>query len=570
MKEAVLPWDEELRLLNLHQYQILDTVEEQEYNDQVALAAEIFNCPISLISFVDKDRQWFKSKVGLDISQTERRVSFCAHAILEDEVFVVENALQDERFESNPLVTEGIKIRFYAGAQLVTSNGYKLGTICVIDDKPRTITEKQRENLRRISRQIVKLMELRVKTGILEKHAIAERKQRLELEETQAALIKAKEKAEEAAQAKALFLSTMSHEIRTPMNAVIGFSYLLLQNPRPDQVSYLSNLKFSAEHLLSLINNILDYNKIEEGKVVLEKTPFSIGDLLSSVHKGLLSGALAKKLNLVIKTDSNIPDQVIGDPTRLTQILTNLLSNAVKFTEKGEVLLSAFVKERVGGFVHVCFEVKDTGIGIAANKISKIFESFTQASDDTTRKYGGTGLGLSIVKKLIDLHGSIINVNSELGKGTSFSFTIAVEEISSHKSSTAGQDKTKRSIKGIYILVAEDNQINLMLLKQFLHQWEVRYEIALNGKEAFELVKTKDFDLVLMDVQMPTMDGCAATRAIRELNVEKYKKLPIVALTASALPEEKEVAFNSGMNAYLMKPFKPEELKNKIAQLIYT
>jgi signal transduction histidine kinase/ActR/RegA family two-component response regulator len=571
MQKSPLPWNEELRLLNLQSYQILDTTDEEEFNDLVLLASEICNCPISLISFVDKDRQWFKAKVGLDVEETTRDVSFCAHAITEKDVFIVENALNDERFRANPHVTEGLKIRFYAGAQLTTAAGFNLGTICVIDDKPHSFSSKAKEHLRRLARQVVKLLELRATNKILEKHAILERNQRLALEDVQEALHLKTKEAEAAAEAKSVFLSSMSHEIRTPMNAIIGFTQLLLQNPREDQLEYIKSLKFSADHLLLLINDVLDFSKIEAGKIKFEEIPFSPIELIQNIQRCFFNQSVEKKLSFNLRVDKNIPTQLLGDPTRLTQILNNLLSNAFKFTEKGSVDLSVQVKEVEPDAAVLHFEVRDTGIGIAENQVSRIFESFSQAGIDINRKYGGTGLGLAIIKKLLELQGSTIEIKSQPGKGSSFYFSIRFRKSNKTiQSRNESSDEAEQSIRGIRLLLVEDNKINVLLAKQFLNQWEVQYSVACNGVEAVEMVRKEKFDIILMDLQMPQMDGYDATRKIRSLPGNYFKEIPIIALTASALNEEKEQSIKAGMNDYVLKPFNANELKNKISRHLKT
>jgi len=385
--------------------------------------------------------------------------------------------------------------------------------------------------------------------------------------ELEAQLIESKDVAENAALAKSQFLSTMSHEIRTPMNAVIGFTHLLLQlNPRPEQMEYLKLLKFSAENLLVLINDILDFSKIEAGKIEFEKADFMVKELISNTRLALLQKADEKNIQLKLLVDQDLPDVVIGDPVRIGQILTNLISNAVKFTNEGKVTIMASLHSKLNDQTIIDFEVADTGIGIAADKLENIFESFTQAASDTTRKFGGTGLGLTITKRLLELMGSQIKVTSELGKGSVFSFRLSLKTSSTHLTNNPKIHRTEeKSLKGTKILIAEDNQINVILAKQYMKLWDIECDVAENGKIALLLVQTNDYDMVLMDLQMPEMDGYETTSAIRELPGEKFKKLPIMALTASAMLDIKDKAFMVGMNDYISKPFNPAELYRKIA-----
>ncbi len=386
--------------------------------------------------------------------------------------------------------------------------------------------------------------------------------------ELEAQLIASKDIAEKAAMTKAQFLSTMSHEIRTPMNAVIGFTHLLQQmDPREDQMEYIKMLKFSAENLLVLINDILDFSKIEAGRIEFEEADFNLKELISNIRLALLQKAAEKHIQIKLFIDDELPGAIKGDPVRLGQILTNLISNAVKFTKEGKVTITASLTKKTETITTIDFEITDTGIGIEDDKIGHIFESFTQASSTTTRKFGGTGLGLTITKRLLELMGSQIKVKSVLGKGSTFYFSLDLKN--SEKNFADNKNKEHivetKSLKGVKLLIAEDNQINVILAKQYMKLWDIECDVAENGEIALTLVQNGNYDMVLMDLQMPEMDGYQATTAIRNLPDERYRKLPIVALTASAMLDIKDQAFIVGMNDYISKPFNPDELYRKIA-----
>lgn len=385
-----------------------------------------------------------------------------------------------------------------------------------------------------------------------------------EMEAEQKRLTLEKEVAEATARARSEFLSTMSHEIRTPMNAVIGMSHILLQDdPSEAQIPNLKILKFSAENLLSLINDILDYNKLESGKLNFEQTNFNLNDTINSITHSLKSKIKQNNNQIIINLNEDVPQNVIGDPTRLAQILNNLLSNAGKFTKDGTITLDINLNKEEEKNVLLDFAITDTGIGIPEDKLEHIFESFTQACSSTTRKFGGTGLGLAIIKKILEHQGSEINVKSTVGKGSTFYFTIQLEKGTAQEASVI-EEADLKSLKGTKVLLVEDNKINQLIANRFLAKWDINYDVADNGAIALEKVQDNDYDLVLMDLQMPTMDGYTATAKIRNLRDNKYQKLPIIALTASAMLEERNRVYTVGMNDYVTKPFNPSELYSAI------
>jgi len=375
-------------------------------------------------------------------------------------------------------------------------------------------------------------------------------------------------KVREVSRIKENFMANMSHEIRTPMNAILGFTNLMkARNRDPELEEFVEAIGQSGESLLTIINDILDVSKIEAGMMRIESTPFSIRDLIHSIQT-LFAGKMQEKgLDFTTVVDKLVPDTLSGDPIRLTQIFVNMIGNAVKFTSKGAIGVAVNDKGKEGNHIRLGFVISDTGIGIAKEKLPDIFDRFRQAEDSTTRKYGGTGLGLAIAKDLISLQGGEIEVESEPGKGTIFRFTIpyeiGVEEVSAPiMTELIGSGYADH--RQIRILVVEDNEMNRSLLRHLLTGWELSFDMVANGMEALEKLRTGTFDLVLMDVQMPGMDGYTATQEIRtKLKLET----PVLAMTAHAFPGEREKCLSYGMNEYIAKPIKDKELFGLIARL---
>lgn len=381
-----------------------------------------------------------------------------------------------------------------------------------------------------------------------------------------------RERAEASEKFKQMFLANMSHEIRTPMNAVSGMTEILLEKePRADQVSYLQAISKSSDVLLHIINDILDLSKIEAGKMELEKIDFSLSETLQQVCDTLAHRADEKGLRLAIEIDEKVPDVVVGDPFRLNQVLMNLGGNAIKFTERGGVQFKITATAIDDSHADICFAINDTGIGIPADKIQTLFGNFAQVNSSDTRKYGGTGLGLSISKQLVEMHGGAITVESVQGSGSTFCFTIKYPKGSADKLAQriSQERETDGSVlNGLKILLADDNEYNRMVVTETLGlKADVEIDTAVNGEEALEAVKAKDYDVVLMDVQMPVMSGIDATIAIRSLPEEAKKKLPVIALTASTLREDIDKCLNCGMNSYVPKPFKAWQLIGTLAEV---
>ena len=541
-KEYPIPHNETERLAALKRYNILDTLPDHAFDDATKLVSYICGVPIAHISFIDESRQWFKSEIGVGVSEVPREISFCNYTIMESKMVEIPDTFLNERFKDDPNVTGGFKVRFYAGIPLTTPDGYNIGTLCAVDHVSKELNEDQRNALSIIAKHVINQLELSTKN--------------IELN-TQRKI------AERAVLAKDSFLANMSHEIRTPLNAIIGFTDLLAQTKLDvTQRDYIDSVQIAGENLLIIINDILDLSKIESGNLTIDAQPFNLRKTLKHVYN-LLKVKVPSTVEFNLFLDADLPETVIGDQGRLNQILVNLTGNSLKFTEEGEVTVSVKKVAETDDYYSLKFSVKDTGIGIPEDKLKTIFERFTQAEESTTRRFGGTGLGLNIVKQLIELQHSEIHVKSKQGYGSEFFFVLdykKADHIESENETLLDEELGK-----LKILLCEDNALNQKLAKNVIHNFGFELDIAENGQEGIDLLSKNEYDLVLMDLQMPVKDGYQTTEYIRcEMNLT----IPIIAMTAHSLVGEQERCYNVGMDAYVPKPFKQAMLLEAIKSVM--
>ncbi|MDX6766076.1 MAG: ATP-binding protein [Candidatus Methylacidiphilales bacterium] len=546
MPAAPTPQNEHDRLFNLRSLHILDTPPENRFDRITRLATALTGCAVSTITLVDESRQWFKSVFGQSTRETPREMSFCAYAILSDEPLVVQDAAEDVRFSDNPLVTGNPGIRAYAGVPLISEEGYRIGTLCVIHFEPRTFSDSEIEVL-----HILAAMAIDEVCKIEWNRAVKE-------------LQAARAEADRASRTKSDFLAMMSHEIRTPLNGVIGFSELMVASElSPDNKEYAAGIRASAETLRTLLNDLLDFSKIEAGRLDLEMRPTSVAGETELVRKMFEALALEKGIELKVEVDASVPERISTDPTRLRQILCNLVSNAIKFTGQGSIRIKANYDVATSCLqVSVC----DTGLGIDEAHAEKLFEPYTQASASTSRKFGGTGLGLAICRRLCEMLGGYIRFESVPGQGTTFFFTLKAPVVTDSFAHTGKVPVSGQPMPSFRILAAEDNVVNQRVLELTLKKLGCSSLIVSNGKELMrQLEKDRDFDVVLLDVHMPEMNGLDAVREIRRLEArDQSPRLPVIAFTADVLASERAACLEAGMDAVLNKPLKAEELLREL------
>jgi signal transduction histidine kinase/CheY-like chemotaxis protein len=536
MKIAPPTSEEATRLKVLYDYDVLDTDAEKIFDDLTQLAAQICDTPITIISLIDADRQWFKSTVGLDVEETSRDIAFCAHAIHQQKIFEVEDTLKDKRFFDNPLVTSKPNIRFYAGTPLISPNGHAIGTLCVIDNKPNKLTQVQRHALEVLGRSVISQMELRRS-------------------------IKALKQANEH---KNEFLSNMSHELRTPLNAIIGFSRLMLDDIKrhklPTKFSeYVGHIDYSGKRLLSVVNSVIDLNKIEAGMMQVQIESVCIRELIKDLEGMLAIMANEKDVKFSVYVSDNLPAHLAIDQAKISQIITNLVQNAIKFTNSGH-----WVKVELSlNIEHFVITVADQGMGISSIDQTKLFRKFQQVGQDKSSE--GSGLGLSIVQSLVELLGGTINVLSNLGKGSVFTVLLPQKkDINKLQQVRAPVPEEKNFDRNSKVLLVEDNKINQAVMLAVFESLDIPIIIAGTGENAVEMVNNRHFDLIFMDIHLPGIDGRQASEQIKQM----HPNVPIVALSADTFNQHKFGDDDKIWDEYLCKPLEKEKLVQILNRLI--
>ena len=533
------------RLAALARYAVLDAERDPIFDRISELTRLIYGVSATAILLVDADRIRFKSQTGIDVFELSRAASFCNELFAIQEPLIINDIAADPRCGDQSMAAALRGFRFYAGAPLRTREGHCIGTLCVMDQAPRP------GFLLADIRQLAALADI-----VIDEFEL--RRVRFEIALT-------RRQVEVATQAKSEFLATMSHEVRTPLNGVLGMTLALLQtNLNPTQYDYVKTFLHSGDLLLAVLGDILDLSRIEAGQLTIENIDF---DLVRGLDEAqVLWDALAaeKGLSFAIERQPDLPERLRGDPARLLQILFNLVNNAIKFTERGGIVIRVSCRDLPGMGIELDVAVADTGIGIDPAVQSKLFNKFVQGDASVTRRFGGSGLGLAICKQLVTLMGGSIGIESRPGHGSTVWFKVPCESASSPVAIPVPVCASALR-QTAHILLVEDDLVSQQVVFVTVRFSAYTVDVVGNGKEAIAALQRRHYDLVLMDVSMPEMDGLTATREIRKLP-GAISRVPIIALTAHAMPGDRDRFLGGGMNDYVSKPIDPTQLFAAIAR----
>jgi signal transduction histidine kinase/ActR/RegA family two-component response regulator len=542
---------ESVRYAALESLHILHTIPEEAYDRIVRRVSEFFDVPVCLVSLAGKDEQWFKAKVGFEVDAVPREASFCQAALEQDDAYVVYDARLSARFSHHPIVVGDPAVRFYAGVPLFFEGRHKVGTLCILDNKPRMLDKRAIAALKDFAALVVDELHLRLRAIRLE---------------AQLEIQRAAESAMLASQtARADFLAMVTHEVRAPLNAIAGMVTLMTTpgQPMPDGLG-LDTLRDSTEHLVRLINEVLDLAKLEATGFPFINAPFNLRRELRCALAVVRPQALKKGLALELDIHASVPDVLLGDRTRFSQIMLNLLSNAIKFTDNGLVKVCVSTQDRLPTRTIVNFSVIDTGIGMDSDASSRLFKTFSQGTPQVNARYGGTGLGLAICQKLVEAMKGVLSVESTPGLGSQFTCQIPFE-VSLGNNLLVPETVPAARAGTELILVADDDAISRKISKALLTRLGYRVEIVTNGREALEALRTKPFDVALLDIQMPDLDGYSLAR---ELHSQPGfgAAVPLIALTGNSKPlDDSRVDLFAD---YLVKPVRAEALDLSIKKVL--
>ena len=547
MQKPKIPKTEKERLSNLESLNVLDTEADPRLDALVKLASEIADTPVALISLVDSQRQWFKSKVGVEEEETHRDISFCGHAInINDGIFEVQDATKDERFSDNPLVVDNPSIRFYAGKPLKTKKGHNIGTLCVIDKVPRELTDQQKSQMTIIANEIMYCLE--------DKQNISDLRSDIN--------------------SKSAFVASMSHELRTPLTSVIGFidvlSDIVAESPLDieEAKKNLSIVRSSSEHLVDLIGDILDFSKLEANRFMLNKETFTLNKVLKQVYNTLEIQAQKYDVDFKIQQSMAVPEYIYGDATLLRQVLINLAGNAIKFSNGESVTINVDVSPTQNNVLKIDFI--DTGIGMTEEEANRVFRPFVQANKNIAKKFDGTGLGLAISREIIGLLGGNIElVKSEKNVGTHFCVDIPFIEKQEEELETQPLQEEKaalNNLSGKKVLIVDDVKENRFLLRHYLKDFDITFRDAVDGKDALSKI-TDEQEYIFLDMQLPDINGIELFKEIQP-RLKPHQK--VIAFTASSTADGIQKCMDIGFSGYLAKPFNTESILESVGNISHS